>query len=300
MDTDATIDTSAAALGDARMADRYADLDDVRLHYVEAGTGRCLMFLHGFPEFWYAWRHQLVEFGAECHAVAPDMRGYNLSSKPDGLTAYRMRHLAGDIKALLGALGHERMVLVGHDWGGAVAWATAIMYPEIVDRLVIMNAPHPAIFSRLLLEDDAQIKASQYMTDFLDPATEDRLLADDAAEISQWIVDYGVKKGFLDETDGARYRAAWQMPGAMTAMLAYYRAQAESKGAPVDPTDLTVGMPTWVLWGMKDRALLPANIEGLEEYVPNLTLVRADDADHWVVHQRPDLVTQVVRAALES
>jgi len=300
MDTDAITDTSAAALGDDRLVDRYADLDDVRLHYVEAGSGRCVMFLHGFPEFWYAWRNQLVEFGATCHAVAPDMRGYNLSSKPDGLGAYRMRHLAGDIKALLNALGHERMVLVGHDWGGVVAWATAIMYPEIIDRLVIMNAPHPAIFSRLLAEDESQIKASQYMTDFLDPTTEDRLLAGNATEINKWIVDYGIKKGFLDAADGARYRAAWQMPGAMTGMLAYYRAQAESKGAPGDPEALTVRVPTWVLWGMKDRALLPANIECLEMYVPDLTLVRAEDADHWVVHQRPDLVSQVVRAALES
>ena len=135
MDTEGTAVTSAAAVGDDRLADRYADLGDVRLHYVEAGSGRCLMFLHGFPEFWYAWRHQLVEFGTSCHAVAPDMRGYNLSSKPDGLGAYRMRNLAGDVKDLLGTLAHKRMVLVGHDWGGAVAWATAIMYPEIVDRL---------------------------------------------------------------------------------------------------------------------------------------------------------------------
>lgn len=300
MDTDRPADTSAAALGDARLTDRYADLDDVRLHYVEAGSGRCVMFLHGFPEFWYAWRHQLAEFGETCHAVAPDMRGYNLSSKPEGLGPYRMRHLAGDVKALLNALGHERMVLVGHDWGGAVAWATAIKYPEIVDRLVIMNAPHPAIFSRLLAEYEPQIKASQYMTDFLDPTTEDRLLADDAAEISKWIVTYGIKKGFLDEADGARYRAAWQMPGAMTAMLAYYRAQAESKGKWIDGDALKTDVPTWLLWGMKDRALLPANLDGLEDYVPNLTVVRAEDADHWVVHRRPDLVTEVVRAALES
>lgn len=300
MDTDTPSQTAASALGDDRLADRYADLGDVRLHYVESGSGRCVMFLHGFPEFWYAWRHQLVEFGATCHAVAPDMRGYNLSSKPEGLEPYRMRHLAGDVKALLRALNHERMILVGHDWGGAVAWATALMFPEIVERLVIMNAPHPAIFSRLLAENAQQIAASQYMTDFLDPSTEERLLANDAAEISKWIVTYGIKKGFMNETDGARYRAAWQMPGAMTAMLAYYRAQAESKGAPGDAEALTVRVPTWVLWGMKDRALTPANLEGLENYVPDLRIVRADDADHWVVHQRPDLVSKVVGEALDS
>ena len=292
-------ETSAAALEDSALRDGFADLGDVRLHYVESGSGRGLVFLHGFPEFWYAWRNQLRHFGASCHAIAPDMRGYNLSSRPEGLDAYRMRHLTDDVRALSLALGHGRITLVGHDWGGAVAWATAIRFPELVEKLVIVNAPHPAIFARLLAEDADQQKASRYMTAFLDPTIEDRLLADDCAELAKWILKPGLRDGFMTEDDARRYRAAWSLPGAMTAMLAYYRSHARSGGL-TDAAALTVTVPTWVVWGMRDRALLPANLDGLEALVPDLTIMRDPDSDHWINHRNPSLVAAAIDAALAA
>ena len=289
--------TSAAALGDPRLRDRNIVSDGLPLHLVESGQGRLVLFLHGFPEFWYAWRRQLRLFGEVCHAVAPDLRGYNLSAKPAGLEPYRMRCLVGDVEALANALGHERMVLVGHDWGGVVAWAAAIARPDLVERLVIVNAPHPGVFARLLADHPPQIEASRYIAEFLDPGTEDRMLADDARELARWITTYGIAKGFMTAADDRLYRAAWQIPGALTAMLAYYRNRGLS-GPRREREALAVRVPTRVVWGMKDRALTPANLDGLVDYVPDLSVDRVDDAGHWVVHERPERVEAAVRAAL--
>lgn len=307
--TGAPAPTSAAALGDPLLHDRDIDAGDVRLHVVESSAEprgadrRLVLFLHGFPEFWYAWRRQLrfvaQEFGTRRRAAAPDMRGYNLSDKPAGLASYRLDRLVGDATGTMRALGHERMVLVGHDWGGVVAWATAAAHPEAVDRLVILNAPHPALFARLLREHAPQIEASRYMTDFLDPGTEERLLANDASELARWITTWAISKGLMTAEDDRRYRAAWQVPGALTAMLAYYRARGLG-APPADGAVAQIRAPTRVLWGMKDRALTPANLDGLAEYAPDLTVDRIEDAGHWIVHERPDRVEAALRWALAS
>lgn len=307
--TGAPAPTSAAALGDPLLRDRDVDAGDVRLHVVESsaesgdGDRRLVLFLHGFPEFWYAWRRQLrfvaQEFGTRRRAAAPDMRGYNLSDKPAGLASYRLDRLVGDATGTMRALGHERMVLVGHDWGGVVAWATAAAHPEAVERLVILNAPHPALFARLLREHAPQIEASRYMTDFLDPGTEERLLANDASELARWITTWAISKGLMTAEDDRRYRAAWQVPGALTAMLAYYRARGLG-APPADGAVAQIRAPTRVLWGMKDRALTPANLDGLAEYAPDLTVERIEDAGHWIAHERPDRVEAALRWALAS
>lgn len=305
--TGAPAPTSAAALGDPLLRDRDIDAGDVRLHVVESSAEprgadrRLVLFLHGFPEFWYAWRRQLrfvaQEFGTRRRAAAPDMRGYNLSDKPAGLASYRLDRLVGDATGTMRALGHERMVLVGHDWGGVVAWATAAAHPEAVERLVILNAPHPALFARLLREHAPQIEASRYMTDFLDPGTEERLLANDASKLARWITTWAISKGLMTAEDDRRYRAAWQVPGALTAMLAYYRARGLG-APPADGAVAQIRAPTRVLWGMKDRALTPANLDGLAEYAPDLTVERIEDAGHWIVHERPDRVEAALRWAL--
>ena len=301
--SDTPAPTSAAALGDPLLRDRDVDVGDVRLHVVEAGSGdRLAVFLHGFPEFWYAWRRQLrfaaTAFGGRWRAVAPDMRGYNLSDKPAGLAPYGLKRLAGDATGLMRALGHERMTLIGHDWGGVAAWAAAAAHPEAIERLVIINAPHPGVFARLLREHEPQIEASRYMTEFLDPGTEERLLADDARELARWITTWAISKGLMTAEDDRRYRAAWQIPGALTAMLAYYRNSALGAAPSPDAGALRVRVPTHVLWGMKDRALTPANLEGLDDYVPDLDVERVADAGHWIVHERPDRVEAALRRAL--
>src|SRR5947199_201168 len=155
----------------------YADVNGVRLHYVTTGRGPLVLFLHGFPEFWYAWTAQLAEFGRDHRAVAPDMRGYNLSSKPTDLAAYRVKHLVTDVRALADHLGATTFALVGHDWGGVVAWAFALAHPDRLEQLVVVNAPHPTIFERELVENPAQLER------FVDDLTIERV-----PDGSHWVI----------------------------------------------------------------------------------------------------------------
>ena len=279
----------------------YADVNGVRLHYVTTGRGPLIMFVHGFPEFWYAWKAQLAEFGRDHQAVALDMRGYNLSSKPAGLEAYALPHLVGDLAALADHLGHARFVLVAHDWGGVVAWALAMALPERLRKLVIINAPHPAVFERELRENPAQQQASRYMLTFRSAEAEQILSADNYARIVAMFTRVGA---WLTDEDRAQYLAAWSQPGALTGGLNYYRAAGvgppAADGAPArsfggDPTRFTVTVPTLVVWGEQDRALLPGNLDGLERFVPDLTIRRIPDGSHWVVHEQPALVNRLIR-----
>ncbi|HUF90736.1 MAG TPA: alpha/beta hydrolase, partial [Candidatus Limnocylindria bacterium] len=196
----------------------------MRLHYVTVGAGGLVLFLHGFPEFWYAWREQLREFGRDHQAVAVDMRGYNLSSKPADVADYAIKHLVDDVAALADHLGHRRFVLVGHDWGGAVAWAFAIRHSERLERLVIVNAPHPAVFARELRDNPAQQKASEYMLAFRSPKGEELLSASHYAALVQAVLGEGLAKGYVTAADRDEYLKAWSQPGALTGGLNYYRA----------------------------------------------------------------------------
>ena len=191
----------------------YADVNGVRLHYAAEGQGPLLMFVHGFPEFWYAWQAQLAEFGRDHFAVAPDMRGYNLSSKPAELDSYAVPLLVEDLVALADHLGHRRFTLVAHDWGGAIAWAVALLHPDRLERLVIVNAPHPAIFQRLLAEHPGQQKASQYMLFFRGAEAEATLAADNFALLRQMVLGEGQPWGWATEADRIAYLEAWAQPG---------------------------------------------------------------------------------------
>ncbi len=279
----------------------FADLDDVTLHYAEAGAGNkeLVILLHGFPEFWYTWRKQIPVLGEKYHAVAPDMRGYNLSDKPEGLEAYRIPHLIKDVVSLARHFGHERFYLASHDWGAAVAWSVALAVPDLVKGLTVLNGPHPYIFSKLLEEDETQIRNSQYMADFREEGIEKKLLADNCDWLWNWTFAGHFKKGLMTEEDRSAYLEAWQKPGALTAMLNYYRASpltprpksGDLKGLDLEPAQFVVKVPTLVVWGEKDHALIPANIDGIEELVPDLKLVRLPEVTHWVTHEDPDRVS---------
>ena len=154
--------------------DGYADVNGIRLHYVSAGQGKLVLFLHGFPEFWYAWRIQLQEFGRDHLAVAPDLRGYNLSAKPAAIEDYWIEYLIEDIRAFAAHLGYDRFILAGHDWGGGVAWAFALKHPECLEKLIVVNMTHPGIFERQLRDNPAQQQASSYMIWFQTPEAEQR------------------------------------------------------------------------------------------------------------------------------
>ena len=283
----------------------YAEVNGVRLHYASAGKGKLIMFVHGFPEFWYEWKNQLAEFGKDYMAVAPDMRGYNLSSKPAEVDQYQVKYMIEDLRALAEKLGHKKFILVAHDWGGAIAWAFAIAHPEYLEKLVIINAPHPGVFQRELRDNPAQQKASQYMLFFRGPTAEQVLSANNYAQLVQIVLGEGLKTGAFTEEDKQAYIEAWSQPGALTGGLNYYRAsrigppsgEADKSGTSFsqDMPSLTVKVPTLVIWGEKDVALLPGNLEGLDKFVPSLTIKRIPDGTHWVIHEKPAIVNGYIR-----
>jgi pimeloyl-ACP methyl ester carboxylesterase len=286
----------------------YADVNGVRLHYAHAGSGKLILFVHGFPEFWYAWRRQLEEFGRDHLAVAPDTRGYNLSSKPEGVEQYRVKHLIADLRALARHLGHDRFVLVAHDWGAATAWAFAIAHPQSVEKLIVINGPHPAIFIRLLANDLPQQQASQYMRFFQTPDAAKKLSRDNFAMLEKFAFGIGLGRSPFSDDDLEAYRKAWSQPGALEAGLNYYRASryvpplpgGRMERAEIDATHFVVRVPTLVIWGERDKALLPGNLEGLEAFVPDLTVRRVPEASHWIVHERPAEVNGYIREFLAA
>ena len=284
---------------------QYALLNDVRLHYVLSGKGKLILFVHGFPEFWYEWKNQLVEFGQDYQAVALDMRGYNLSSKPEEVEQYQMKYLVEDLRALAKHLGHKKFILVGHDWGGAVAWVFPLVYPELLEKLIIINAPHPAVFERELRQNPAQQQASQYMLMFRSPKAENILSADNYSELYKIVLEEGLKQGHFTEEDSRAYLEAWSKPGALTGGLNYYRASrvapSSTKDTPspeksaTDPSRFIVKAPTLVIWGEKDQSLLTGNLQGLEQFIPDLTVKRIPDGSHWVIHEKPTLINAYIR-----
>jgi pimeloyl-ACP methyl ester carboxylesterase len=286
---------------------KYADVNNIRLHYVTMGKGKLIIFLHGFPEFWYEWKNQLTEFGRDYQAVAPDMRGYNLSSKPVEVEQYRMKYLINDIRALAEHLGYKKFILVAHDWGGGVAWPFAMRHPEYLQKLIIINAVHPVIFMRELRDNPAQQKASQYILVYRTPKAEEILSRNTYALLASNLLEDGLKQGYFAEEDRKAYIEAWSQPGALTGGLNYYRAAhlgsftGESDDSlSADPSLFTVVVPTLVIWGEKDRWLLTGNLEGLEKYVPNLTIKRIADGSHWVIHEKPGLVNSYIREFIEG
>lgn len=285
----------------------YADLNNIRLHYVAVGRGELIMFLHGFPEFWYGWKNQLAEFGRDYQAVAPDMRGYNLSSKPSDVGEYRIRYLIEDVRALAEHLDHKKFILVAHDWGGGVGWPFAMRHPEYLDKLIIVNAPHPVTFIRELRDNPAQRKASQYILVHRTPEAEGILARDNYAVLVSSLLKDGIRQGYFTEEDRKAYIEAWSQPGALTGGLNYYRAAhlgpftGESDASlSADPSLFMVKVPTLVIWGEKDRWLLTGNLEGLEKYVPNLTIKRIPDGSHWVIHEKPGMVNSYIREFIEG
>ena len=290
------------------MQHHTVEFDDIRLHYVDAGEGPLILFVHGFPEFWYAWQRQLEEFSRDHRAVAFDLRGHNLSGKPGEIKAYRPKHLVADLRRLIDHLGGRPCVVVAHDWGGAAAWNFAAAHPEYLEKLVIINAPHPVTFARELRHNPAQQQASAYMNWLRRPSAAEKLLEHDCARLTAMFTQMTTDRGWLTPELLARYRVAWTQAGAMDASLNFYRASPLHPATPeapsepkleLDPADFMVRVPTLVIWGERDTALLPGLLAGLEALVPKLSVKRIPDASHWVIHERPEEVNRLIREFID-
>jgi len=272
----------------------YAEVgDDVRLHYVEGGDGPLIVLLHGFPEFWYGWRLQLEPLvAAGFRVVAPDTRGYNLSSKPDGFEAYAVDLLAADIRRLIVERGAESAHLVGHDWGGSIAWTTAMNHPEVVDRLAILNAAHPRRLSEGL-HNPNQLRKSWYFFFFAAPGLAEHIVP---------ARDWHFLRHFLHEANPPytpeeieRYVEAWSQPGAAAGMIYYYRASVRQSQKEAVAKLRPISAPTLVIWGERDSYLGSDLAEPDHDDVPNLDHVeRLADASHWVHHDQAERVNQLL------
>jgi epoxide hydrolase 4 len=294
------------ALTELDLRDGYADLEGCRIHYVSRGRGKPILFLHGFPQFWFLWRRQLEDLGEDHAVYAADMRGFNLSCRPAEVEAYRMRHLRADVRGLVEALDLAPLTLVGHDWGGIVAWAFALKYPEMLERLVVIDGPPPFTWNRDLRESPRQREAVNYMLEFSKPWPEpEKMLAANGFSLMDNLLQrIGGRGAQLSEAERAIYHEAWSRPGALRGGLNYYRAarmgeQVAAGGVPEEYaskiTSRTVDVPTLVIWGESDPALLPTLTRGLSEWVPRLRVEVVRGAGHWVPYERPDVVNSLIR-----
>lgn len=268
-----------------------AVLSEVRLHYVEAGEGPLVVLLHGFPDFWYGWRHQIPALvRAGFRVVAPDLRGYNLSSRPEAVEAYALRRLAADVRELVADRGESEASIAGHDWGGVVAWATAAWHPETVRSLAILNVPHPRRMYEGL-RTLAQLRRSWYIVFFQLPGLPERRLAAAGYRDLRRAIELDAPPGALEPGDVERYLEAWRRPGALGAMVNYYRAAGRALGGRLPP----IAAPTLVIWGERDRYLGAELAEPHQRDVPGLrAVVRLPDTSHWVMRDEPERVSTLL------
>lgn len=276
---------------------KYIVSNWVKLHYVTAGEGPLMLMLHGFPEFWYSWRHQIPEFAKDYNVVALDMRGYNESDKPQEQTAYAMKELIADIEGVIRALGYDRCILVGHDWGGAIAWCFAYAHPEMVERLIVLNMPHPAKFVESL-RSPQQLLRSWYILFFQLPLLPELFLqAWDYSLIDRILTEMAVDKSTFTPADIEAYKDAAARRGALTAMLNYYRNIANGL---LQKDWGVLSVPTLMIWGEEDTALGKDLTYGTQAYVSDFQIHYIPNCSHWVQQEQPELVNQYMREFLES
>lgn len=276
----------------------YAQIGGVKIHYATAGEGeRLIVFLHGFPEFWYAWRAQLEALSDEFTVVAPDLRGFNWSDKPEHAADYKIDKIADDVLGLIRHFGRERAAIVGHDWGAAVAWSIAENYPETVSKLVCMQVPPPSVWKKNF--SLRQFLASWYMLFFQIPLLPEWLLSrDDFALLERSLRRLSADAVIFSDEDMAKYRDSWREPGAITGALNYYRANVLDKFLPrAEPAKIKV--PTLFIYGEKDPAILPETVANVKDAIDaHYEEVRVPDSGHWVQREAAEAVNDTLREFL--
>lgn len=259
------------------------ETNGIRLHVVQAGpkSGTPVVLLHGFPEFWFGWRRQIPALvNAGCRVIVPDQRGYNLSDKPKDKKDYSVNMLVDDVLGLIQALDYEKVNLVGHDWGGIVAWTLAMTHPEKLHRLAVLNSPHTAVYRRFLQRDPDQIRRTWYWLFFQLPRLAEKILsANDFREMVRGLRNSAKKNTFTDE-DIEKYKEAWSQPGVLTTMLNWYRAAF--RFPPKMPEDVNVKVRTLMMWGMKDFALTHRLARPSMDYCDEGNLILFPESTHWV------------------
>jgi epoxide hydrolase 4 len=294
----------------------HTDCGEVRLHFVHnarhvnddgslVDPRTPIVMLHGFPEFWAGWKPAFAGLQEEYLLIVPDQRGYNLSDAPQRTESYASKKLVSDLLALTSnLLGNRKFVLAGHDWGAAVAYAAAIAVPERLMALVIVNGVHPIPFQKALLEDEGQIRASQYFH-FLRAADAADKMSENGFRRAFGMFEKFSAAPWLDDGEREAYRRAWSQPGRMNAMLNWYRSSpivVPVPGEPVpaaplaaaDPRKFMISAPHLLLWGTRDPALLPVSRAGLDRFAPNLSVVDIPDGDHWVIHTHGDRIAREI------
>ena len=266
----------------------------VELHAVAAGPpdGPVVLLLHGFPEFWYGWHKQVSPLAAAgFRVVVPDQRGYNKSSKPRGVASYALPALVSDVIAIADQLGQQRIFLVGHDWGAAVAWGVALLHPERLHKLAILNVPHPSVMRRYLLHNRLQRRKSWYIFFFQLPFLPELFLS--ASNFRRAIASLAgsSRPGTFSPEDLDLYRAAWSQPRAMTSMIHWYRAALRHRPS---FSDRTVRVPTRILWGRRDRFLMFEMAQDSLRYCSQAELIPFPEATHWLQHEEPSRVSELL------
>ena len=266
---------------------KTADINGTRLHYVEAGAGPLVVLLHGFPEFWYSWRKQIPALAAAgFRVIAPDLRGYNDSSKPEDVASYHPLQIARDVAGLIAQSGDAPCTVVGHDWGGLAAWLVAMVHPAVVSRLVVMNAPHPVPYGRELRRSSSQKVRAAYQLFFALPFLPRLVVRPLLAPMMRRLAS-------LTDDELAEYKAVWRKPKAVQSMLNYYRALKRYR-RDLRAVIKRIDVPTLLVWGEQDPVFIRATTENFAEWVPDLRVERIAEAGHFVQSDAPTKVNELL------
>jgi pimeloyl-ACP methyl ester carboxylesterase len=269
--------------------------NDINLHIVQSGSknGMLVILLHGFPEFWRAWSKQISALADAGYWVwAPDQRGYNLSHKPESITAYALDQLTADIVGLIDAAGREKAIIIGHDWGATVSWWVSLRHSSRVEKLVILNLPHPKVMVNFIRHNPKQMLKSWYIFFFQIPGLAAFIARINNYQLFVWTLRSTSRPGTFSEQDMEAYRRAWSQPGAFSAMLKWYRAYV--RHPPKRPESMRVKIPTLIIWGGRDTFLSREMVQPSIELCDNGHLVLIEEATHWVQHEEADLVNELI------
>lgn len=304
------------------MKHQYIKVQDTNIHYVESCPAlpvvntdvTTIVFLHGFPEYWETWHAQIDYFSQNYRVIAADLPGYNLSDKPQSRSFYEVPNLIQFLAKFIQRISkNKKVVLVAHDWGGALAWPLTAFFSDLIERLVILNAAHPSVFTREMINNPKQRQKSEYIHELI-AANAVEKLSERHFEYLKSEIFTGMKQGSLTDVQRLKYHTAWAQEGAVEGMLQYYRAMPQlapsesakqaSDGPVVAPTNMKIPniritCPTLILWGEQDQAFVQQNLNGIEEYVPDVKVVRFPEASHWLQHELPNEVNQEISAFIK-